>query len=183
MSDVATPPLRSTAVTDRAAALAWRSAVATEPALVCTPIDRDNWFGTPDTSPVPVTVMRAVPAPEVAAVSAALPAASLAEAGAALPWPTPRANAAMSRPAEATPAAAARWAGENWTAMVPLRRQEEMGHRLDAGGTWAGSLHARSAGRPPARSGGTPSAGRRLTVQLRQDLLDVRHHLRLAARH
>src|SRR5947208_8616116 len=133
MSDAATPLLRSTAATDRAAALAWRSAVATEPALVCTPIDRDNWFGTPDTWPVPVTVMRAVPAAGTAAVSAALPVASLAEAGVALPWPTPRANAAMSRPAAATPAAAARWTGENWTAMVPLRRHLGMGHRLDAG--------------------------------------------------
>src|SRR5437764_13881247 len=145
MSDAATPLLRSTAATDRAAALAWRSAVATEPALVCTPIDRDSWFGTPDTLPVPVTVMRAVPAAGTAAVSAALPAASLADAGVALPCPPPTANAAMSRPAEATPAAAARWIGENWTAMVPLRRHLGMGHRLDAGGTWAGSVPARSA--------------------------------------
>ena len=118
MSDAATPLRPSTAVTERAAALAWRSAVATEPALVCTPIDRDNWFGTPDTLPVPVTVMRAVPAAGTAAVSAALPAASLAAAGAALPWLTPRAKAAMSRPAAATPAVAARWTEENWTAMV-----------------------------------------------------------------
>ena len=151
MSEVATPLRRSTAVTDRAAVLAWRSAVATEPALVCTPIDRDSWFGTPDTLPVPVTVMRAVPA---AAVSVALPAAwlaavSLAEAGAALPWPAPRANAAMSRPAEATPAAAARWTGENWTAMVPLRRQERNGTPLGRRGTWAGSLEQARARRQP----------------------------------
>ena len=42
MSAAATPLRRSTAVTDRAASLAWRSAVATEPALVCTPIDRES---------------------------------------------------------------------------------------------------------------------------------------------
>src|SRR5215467_13767721 len=125
MSDVATPLLRSTAVTDRVAALAWRSAVATEPALVWTPIDRDNWFGTPDTLPVPVTVMRAVLAAGTAAVRAALPAASLAAAGVALRWPTPSVNAPMSRSVEATPTATARWVGENWTAMVPFRRLRE----------------------------------------------------------
>src|SRR5580704_16134064 len=139
MSGAATPLRRSTAVTDRAAALAWRSAVATEPALVCTPMDRDSWFGTPDTFPVPVTVMRALPAAGAAAVRAALPAASLAAAGVALPWPAPRVNAAMSRPAEATPAATARWAEENWTAMVPLRRQEGNETPLGRRGTWAGS--------------------------------------------
>src|SRR5262252_63230 len=164
MSEAATPLLRSTAATDRAAALAWRSAVATEPALVCTPIDRDSWFGTPDTLPVPVTVMRAVPVAAVRVLLPAvvLPAASLAEAGAALPWPAPRANAAMSRPAEATPAAAARWTGENWTAMVPLRRGVGMGHRLDA---------AVLALVPAARR--IASAGR----QLRRDLPDARHAL------
>src|SRR5215467_12144271 len=149
MSEAATALLRSTAATDRAAALAWRSAVATEPALVCTPIDRDSWFGTPDTLPVPVTVMRATPA-----------------AGAAPPWPTPRANAAMGRPAEATPAAAARWTGENWTAMVPLRRHVGMGHRLDAA---APGLV------PAARR--IASAGR----QFRRDLPDARHALRSRA--
>src|SRR6516165_1101184 len=106
MSEAATPLLRSTAATDRAAALAWRSAVATEPAVVCTPIDRDSWFGTPDTFPVPVTVMRA-PAGAVAAVSAALPVAPTAAAGDALPWPAPRVNAPISSPADATPAAIA----------------------------------------------------------------------------
>src|SRR4029077_15485406 len=116
MSGAVTPLRRSTAVTDRAAALAWRSAVATEPALVCTPMDRDNWFGTPDTFPVPVTVKRALPAAGAAAVRAALPPATLAAAGAALPWPAPRVNAAMSRPAEAPPAAAARWGDENGAA-------------------------------------------------------------------
>src|SRR5690348_16185882 len=132
MSEAATPPRRSTAATDRAAALAWRSAVATDPALVCTPMDRESWFGTPDTLPVPVTVMRAAPVAGTAVVSAALSVAALAAAGVALPWPAPRANAAMSRPAAATPAATARWTGENWTAMVPLRRHVGMGHRLDA---------------------------------------------------
>src|SRR6516164_4115181 len=151
MSEAATPLLRSTAATDRAAALAWRSAVATEPALVCTPIDRDSWFGTPDTLPLPVTVMRAAPAAGTAVVTAVLPAASLAAAGAAPPWPTPRANAAMSRPAEATPAAAARWTGENWTAMVPLRRHVGMGHRLDAGGTLAGSRVDQAVGPLPSQ--------------------------------
>src|SRR5579863_4604474 len=140
MSAAATPVRRSVAVIDRTAVLASRSAVATEPALVCTPIDRASWFGTPDTFPVPVTVMRAA-AGVLAAVSAALPA-SLADAGAAPPWPTPRAKAAMSRPADATPAAAARWAEENWTAMVPLRRRWEIGHRLDARTHPAGSRRA-----------------------------------------
>src|SRR6516162_7269777 len=163
MSEAATPLLRSTAATDRAAALAWRSAVATEPALVCTPIDRDSWFGTPDTLPLPVTVMRAAPAAGTAVVTAVLPAASLA---AAPPWPTPRANAAMSRPAEATPAAAARWTGENWTAMVPLRRHVGMGHRLDAA---APGLV------PAARR--IASAGR----QFRRDLPHARHALRSRA--
>src|SRR5689334_13097375 len=149
MSVAATPLRRSTAVTDRAAELAWRSAVATEPPLVCTPIDRDSWFGTPDTLPVPVTVTRAAPVAGTAAVSAGLPAASLAEAGAAVPWPAPRANAAMSRPAEVTPAATARWTGENWTAMVPLRRQDGNVTALGRRDTWTGS-------RPP-RSG--PAAG------------------------
>ena len=61
MSGAATPLRRSTAATDRAAVLAWRSAVATEPALVCTPIASTSWFGVPDTVPVPVTVIRAGP--------------------------------------------------------------------------------------------------------------------------
>src|ERR1700758_1631389 len=108
-------PLRvSAAVIARTAWLAWRSAPATEAPLVCTPIDSTSWLGTPDTFPVPVTVMRA-PAAGGATVRTVPPY------GDALFWPAPRVNAPMSRPAEAMPTAAARWAEENWTAMVPLR--------------------------------------------------------------
>ncbi len=87
MSDAPTPLRRSTDVTARTAEFASRSAAATEPALVCTPIDRDSWFGTPDTFPVPVTVIRApAGAGAAAAVSAAVPAVALAAvAGEALP--------------------------------------------------------------------------------------------------
>src|SRR5216683_1656532 len=135
MSDAATPLRLSTAVIDRTAEFACRSAVATEAALVCTPIDSASWLGTPDTFPVPVTVMRApAVAGAAAAVSEALPAVPPAGAGEAPPWLAPRVNAAMSSPADATPTAAARWAEENWTAMVPLRRHSGMGHRLDAAG-------------------------------------------------
>src|SRR5215468_3246129 len=131
MSGAATPLRRSTAVIDRTAEFACRSAVATEAPLVCTPIDNASWLGTPDTFPVPVTVMRALPAAgaAAAAVSAVAP---LAVAGDALPWPAPRVNAPMSSPADATPAAIARWVEENWTAMVPLRITQGWGHRLDA---------------------------------------------------
>src|SRR5579859_3219755 len=171
MSEALTPVRLSADVTARTAEFAWRRAAATEPALVCTPIDRASWFGTPDTFPVPVTVIRAPPeAGAVAAVSAAPAVASPEVAGAALPWPAPRVNAPMSRPAAATPAATARWAEENWTAMVPLRRYGRMGHRLDAGAVRLVPGSARS-------------AGRRLRSHLGHDLPDVRHHLRLPAWH
>src|SRR5690349_19411884 len=112
-SDVATPVRRRADVTARTAEFAWRSAVATEPPLACTPIDRDSSFGTPDTFPVPVTVIRLpAGAGAAAAVSAAaLCVAGAAAAGEALPWPT--VNAPMSSPAEATPIATARWAEVN----------------------------------------------------------------------
>src|SRR5215813_10014709 len=134
MSGAATPLWRSTAVIDRTAEFAWRSAAATEAPLVCTPIDSASWFGVPDTFPVPVTVIRVPPAAGAAAVafSAAVPVAPPGAAGAALPWPVPRVNAPMSRPADATPAATARWVAGNWTAMVPLPRHSGIGHRLDA---------------------------------------------------
>src|SRR6516162_2254456 len=135
-SGAATPLRRSTAVIERTAEFAWRSAAATEVPLVCTPIDSASSFGAPDTFPVPVTVIRVPPwaAAAAVAVSAALPVAPPAVAGAALPWPAPRVNAPMSSPADATPAAIARWVEENWTAMVPLPRHSGMGHRLDAPG-------------------------------------------------
>jgi len=130
-SGAATPLRRSTAVIERTAEFAWRSAAATEVPLVCTPIDSASWFGAPDTFPVPVTVIRVPPGACVAAaaVSAALPVAPPA---AALPWPAPRVNAPMSSPADATPTATARWVEENWTAMAPLPRHSGMRHRLDA---------------------------------------------------
>src|SRR5260370_37889687 len=103
MSDALTPVRLRPEVTARTAWFAWRSAVATEPALVCTPIDRESWFGTPDTFPVPVTVMRVPPAAgAAAAVSAAV--ALLAAAGEALPRPGARMNAPLSQAARAAPA-------------------------------------------------------------------------------
>src|SRR5215470_287403 len=134
MSDAATPLRRSTAVIERTAEFAWRSAAATEVPLVCTPIDSASWFGTPDAFPVPVTVIRVPPWAGAAAVavSAALPVAPPAVPGAALPRPAPRVNAPISSPADATPTATARWVEENWTAMVPLPRHSGMRHRLDA---------------------------------------------------
>src|SRR5215472_5383508 len=133
MSDAATPLRRSTAVIERTAEFAWCSAAATEVPLVCTPIDSASWFGTPDTFPVPVTVIRVPPGAGAAAavVSAAVP---VAPSAVALPWPAPRVNAPRSSPADATPTATARWVEENWTAMVPLPRRSGMGHRLDAPG-------------------------------------------------
>src|SRR5258708_3066270 len=80
MSDALTPVRLRPEVTARTAWFAWRSAVATEPALVCTPIDRDNWFGTPDTFPAPVTVILA---PAGAGAAAAVSAAGLAVGAAA----------------------------------------------------------------------------------------------------
>jgi hypothetical protein len=73
----------STPVIDRTAEFACRSAVATEPALVWTPMDSSSSFGTPDTFPVPVTVIRVAGAAGAAAaeVSVAPPAV----AGDALP--------------------------------------------------------------------------------------------------
>ena len=70
-----------------ASALRQANAAATELPLVCTPIDNASWSGTPDTLPVPVTVIRVPPgaARAVAAVSAALPVTPPAVAGAALP--------------------------------------------------------------------------------------------------
>src|SRR6516165_9838077 len=96
MSGAPTPLRRSTAVIERTAEFAWRSAAATEVPLVCTPIDNASWFGTPDTFPVPVTVIRvpAGAARAAAAVSAALPVTPLAGAGAAL-----TAAAALAAPA------------------------------------------------------------------------------------
>src|SRR6516165_9234687 len=131
-SGAATPLRRSTAVIERTAVFACRSAVATVVALVCTPIDNASWFGTPDTFPVPVTVIRVLPVAAAVAVVTALLAAPPAVAGAALPRPAPRVNAPMSSPADATPTATARWVEENWTAMVPLPRRSGMGHGLDA---------------------------------------------------
>src|SRR5215475_11664080 len=129
-SDAATPLRRSTAVIEWTAEFAWCSAAATEVPLVCTPIDSASWFGTPDTFPVPVTVIRVPPwAGAAAAVSAAL---SVVLPAVALPWPAPRVNAPMSSPADATPTATARWVEENWTAMAPLPRHSGMGHHLDA---------------------------------------------------
>src|SRR5215470_12507208 len=131
MSDAATPLRRSTAVIEWTAEFAWCSAAATELPLVCTPIDSASWFGAPDTFPVPVTVIRVPPGAgtAVAALSVALP---VAPSAVALPWPAPRVNAPMSRPADATPTATARWVEENWTAMAPLPRHSGMRHRLDA---------------------------------------------------
>src|SRR5215470_17053730 len=133
-SGAATPLRRSTVVIERTAEFACRSAAATEAPLVCTPIDSASWFGTPDTFPVPVTVIRVPTGADAAAaaVSAALPAAPPDVAGAALPWPAPRVNAPISSPADATPTATARWVEENWTAMAPLPRHSGMRHRLDA---------------------------------------------------
>src|SRR5258708_19429807 len=82
MSDALTPVRLRPEVTARTAWFAWRSAVATEPALVCTPIDRDNWFGTPDTFPAPVTVILAP-----AGAGAAAPASARVPAGAPAPPP------------------------------------------------------------------------------------------------
>src|SRR5215472_1067241 len=170
MSGAATPPRRSTAVIDRTAEFAARSAAATEVPLVCTPIDSASWFGTPDAFPVPVTVIRVPPWAGAAAVavSAALPVAPPAVPGAALPRPAPRVNAPISSPADATPTATARWVEENWTAMVPLPRHSGMGHRLDAPAARPvpGSRRSRAAG--PRRTGqetpgprpGTPAGTR-----------------------
>src|SRR5690349_20305681 len=125
MSDAVTPVRLSTVVIDRTAWFAWRSAPATEAALVCTPIDSTSWLGTPDTFPVPVTVMRAAPA----AGASLAPLAS----GEALVCAAPMVNAPMSSPAETTPAATPLDVEESWTAMVLLRCHWGMGYRLDAG--------------------------------------------------
>src|SRR5579859_3422758 len=114
MLDEATPPWRSAEVIARTAPFAWRSAPATEAPLVCTPSDSTSWLGTPDTFPVPVTVMRGP-----AGVGAAASTVVLAD-GAALVWPAPMVKAPMSSPADTTPAATARWVEESWTTMVPL---------------------------------------------------------------
>src|SRR5215472_6443923 len=158
MSGAATPLRRSTAVIDRTAEFAWRSAAATEVPLVCTPIDSASWFGTPDAFPVPVTVIRVPPWAGAAAVAVS----------AALPVAAPRVNAPISSPADATPTATARWVEENWTAMVPLPRHSGMGHRLDAPAARPvpGSRRSRAAG--PRRTGqetpgprpGTPAGTR-----------------------
>src|SRR5262249_12618955 len=131
MSAAATPLRHSTAVTERTAEFAWRSAAATEAPLVCTPIDSASWFGVPDTFPVPVTVIR-VPSAAGAAAVAFSAAGRVAPPGAGRARAGPRVTAPMSRPADATPAATARWVAENWTAMVPLPRHSGIGHRLDA---------------------------------------------------
>ena len=57
MSAVAHAGLLSERMTRLAASLAWRSAIDTEDALVCTPIDKMSWSGVPVTVPVPVTVI------------------------------------------------------------------------------------------------------------------------------
>src|SRR5579859_386390 len=63
MSDLRTPCDVSAAMTRLAAWLASMSAVDTDDALVCTPIERTSWFGVPVTVPVPVTVILP-PAPD-----------------------------------------------------------------------------------------------------------------------
>ena len=116
MLDALTPLWASTLLMDRTASFAWRSAPATDDPLVCTPIDSTSWLGTPDTFPVPVTVMRAPGWPGAAAAVSAVPAAD----GDALVWAAPIVNAPMSSPAQTTPAATPRWVEESWTPMVPL---------------------------------------------------------------
>src|SRR6516165_6211695 len=112
MSGALTPLWVSTVVIDRTAWFAWRSAPATEAALVCTPIDSTSWLGTPDTFPVPVTVMWVLPVADASPAPLAT--------GEALVCAAPIVNAPMSSPADATPATTPRDVEESWTAMVPL---------------------------------------------------------------
>src|SRR5215468_277429 len=120
MSEPRTPLLVRALVTALTARLARCSAVLTEGPFACTPMYSISWSGVP----LPVTVILA---PGAAACAATVRPGSVA----ASPRAPPAANAPISRPAAATPAATARWVTVSRSGMAGLPRCRN-DHRFDA---------------------------------------------------
>src|SRR5262245_21480271 len=126
MSAPRTPPAFSAWITRLAASLAWRSAIDTEDALVCTPIDRRSSSGVPVTVPVPVTVIFPPASEAVRATPRdpypGPPVLALADWPVVVPGDVadPSKNAPASSAAAAAPIKIGRYAGLTATFMAAL---------------------------------------------------------------